>query len=163
MRRRAIVTTLAVLALAAQPVAAASAAPTPAPSPSPTASPSSTAVPRKGDGTLQILTFRGYTEYGSTSPGARWAADFEADTGCRIARLDQVQTREEMTRRLAERSYDVISAGPDLVGSLIEGKQVRQLEPSKIDGYGELSKKLRDLTAKGDKVYGVPYLWGRTS
>lgn len=126
------------------------------------AQPTPTPTPTQSDGTLQILTYRGYAEYGGTSPKINWTGSFEKQTGCRIARLDQVQTPEELAAKAAERSYDVISAGPDLAGSLIADKRVQPIELAKVDGYGELTKRFRDMTTQGGKVYGVPYLWGST-
>ncbi|MFI6293987.1 extracellular solute-binding protein [Nonomuraea sp. NPDC050790] len=158
MNRRTPVLALAVmLATVVSPAGAVHASPTPKPTPA-TAKP--TPTPTQSDGTLQILTYRGYAEYGGTSPKVNWTGTFEKATGCRIARLDQVQTPEEMSDRLRDRPYDVVSAGPELAGRLIADKQALPIELAKVDGYAELSKPLRDLTTSGGKVYGVPYLWG---
>ncbi|MBB5080655.1 extracellular solute-binding protein [Nonomuraea endophytica] len=157
MNRRAPALALAALAVVVSSAGAAQATPTPKPTPA-TAKP--TPTPTQSDGTLQILTYRGYAEYGGTSPKVNWTGTFEKATGCRIARLDQVQTPAEMATRLKERAYDVVSAGPGLAGSLIADKQVLPIELAKVDGYTEVAKPLRDLTTSGGKVYGVPYLWG---
>ncbi|MFI6505699.1 extracellular solute-binding protein [Nonomuraea typhae] len=176
MKRRTPALALAALALVLTSAGAGQAAAIPSPSaskaPSPSATPTSSATPSaKGtpapkatptpsDGTLQILTYRGYAEYGGTSPKVNWVGTFEKETGCRIARLDQVQNREEMEKQLEQRSYDVISAGPDLAGKLIAGKQVSPINQAKVAGYADLSAPLRELTTVGGKVYGVPFLWG---
>ncbi|MFI7451020.1 hypothetical protein ACIBQX_26235 [Nonomuraea sp. NPDC049714] len=148
------------VALAAAALIATTGAAGPSPKPSPSVSPS--ASPTQSDGTLQILTYRGYAEYGGTSPQANWAGPFEKETGCRVARLDTVRTPEEMAARLRERSYDVISAGPALAAAMIEAKQVQPIDTAKIEDYDDLAKPLRELMtdAKTDAVHGVPFLWG---
>ncbi|MER6513184.1 extracellular solute-binding protein [Nonomuraea sp. NPDC001636] len=139
---------------AAQPAAKPSPKPTPSATPSPTAT--------QSDGTLQILTYRGYAEYGGLSPKANWVGSFEKETGCRLARVDTVRTAEEMERAVAaaERPYDLISAGPALAGDLITRKLVQPIDPAKVSGYGDLNERFRDMTKVSGKVYGVPFLWG---
>nr|WP_152992404.1 extracellular solute-binding protein [Nonomuraea pusilla] len=166
-RRRTSVVALAVAALTAGSAAAPApaqaggaraAAPTSTPTPTPTVSP--TPSPTQSDGTLQILTYRGYAEYGGVSSRVNWVGSFEKETGCRIARLETVQTAEEMAARVAQRPYDVISAGPALLGSLVENRQAQPVDPAKIDGWQDIPKRFRDLATVSGKAYGVPYLWG---
>ncbi|MEO3872469.1 extracellular solute-binding protein [Nonomuraea sp. B12E4] len=146
--RRAPTTVVAVSALLATLGAA---GPTPTPSPSPTAT--------QSDGTLRILTYRGYAEYGGISSRVNWVGSFEKETGCRIAKLDTVQTAAEM-EGLAEQPYDVISAGPVLAADLVANKRVQPLDPAKITGYEDIDERFRDMSTVSGKVYGVPYLWG---
>ncbi|MEV4066043.1 extracellular solute-binding protein [Nonomuraea dietziae] len=130
----------------------------PTPSRTPASSPTPTASPSQSDGTLQILTYKGYAESGGAT--TNWVADFESATGCRIARLDTVQTAQEMQDIVGRRAYDVISAGPEVAASLIEAQQVQPIDTARVTGYDELTKQLRDQSEVGGKVYGVPYLWG---
>ncbi|MBB6344805.1 putative spermidine/putrescine transport system substrate-binding protein [Nonomuraea muscovyensis] len=157
MVRRTRVMALAVTALVAGVGAAAPAASSPAKataSPALGPTPTPTASPARSDGTLQILTYRGYADYAGTT------AEFEKITGCRIARFDTVQTADEMKDRAAERPYDVISAGPALAAALVESGQVRPIDTAEVTGYTDLSKRFRDMSVRSGKVYGVPYLWG---
>ncbi|NJP94360.1 extracellular solute-binding protein [Nonomuraea sp. FMUSA5-5] len=128
---------------------------TPKPTPTPTPTPTAT----QSDGTLQILTYRGYAEYGGVSPKVNWVGNFEKETGCRIARLDAVQTAEEMATRVTQRQYDVITAGPVLAADLIAAKQVQPIDPAKVSDYKDLAERFRDMTTVSGKAYGVPYLW----
>ncbi|GAA2389366.1 ABC transporter substrate-binding protein [Nonomuraea africana] len=130
----------------------------PTPTRTPTSTPRPTASPPQSDGTLQILTYKGYAESGGG--GTNWVADFESTTGCRIARLDTVQTAQDMQDRVGQRAYDVISAGPEVAANLIEAQQVQPIDTARVTGYDELTKQLRDQSEVGGKVYGVPYLWG---
>ena len=66
---------------------------------------------------------------------------------------------QALPRRHSQRPYDVISAGPELSDALIDDGQVQQIDTAKVAGYGDLSKRLRQLTEAGGKVYGVPFLW----
>ncbi|MEV0829892.1 extracellular solute-binding protein [Nonomuraea rubra] len=164
-RRRTYALALAAAVLATGTAAAADPAPsttaTTRPSakatPSPTPTPTPTAT--QSDGTLQILTYRGYAEYGGVSPKVNWVGNFEKETGCRIARLDTVQTAEEMAARVTQRPYDVITAGPVLAADLIAAKQVQPIDPAKVSDYEDLAEDFREMTTVSGKAYGVPYLW----
>lgn len=127
----------------------------PSASPTPTPTPSATQL----DGTLQILTYRGYAEYGGVSSRVNWVGSFEKETGCRIARLDIAQTAEELAARVDDRPYDVVTAGPVLAADLIERKWAQPIDPAKVSGYTDLDKRFRDMTTVSGKSYGVPYLW----
>ncbi|MFC7105487.1 hypothetical protein ACFQQB_36715 [Nonomuraea rubra] len=164
-RRRTYALALAAAVLATGTAAAADPAPsttaTTRPSakatPNPTPTPTPTAT--QSDGTLQILTYRGYAEYGGVSPKVNWVGNFEKETGCRIARLDTVQTAEEMADRVTQRPYDVITAGPVLAADLIAAKQVQPIDPAKVSDYEDLAEDFREMTTVSGKAYGVPYLW----
>ncbi|MFI6709660.1 extracellular solute-binding protein [Nonomuraea sp. NPDC050478] len=134
--------------------------PTASPTTSPTASPTPEASPTQSDGTLQILAYRGYAEYGGISPQANWTGTFEKATGCRLARIDTVQTPEEMSARLRTRAYDLVAAGPVVAAEMIEAGQVQAIDTDRVEGYDDIPERLRDLLTVGDTVYGVPFLWG---
>ncbi|TDD40333.1 extracellular solute-binding protein [Nonomuraea terrae] len=155
-RRRTFAVALAVTALAAG-MGAARSTPTPGPSATPTPSPSPSAT--QSDGTLQILTYRGYAEYGGVSPRANWVVPFEKETGCRIARLDIAHSPEDLAAKVDDRPYDVMTAGPVLAADLIEGKKAQPIDTAKVSGYDDLDERFRDMTTVDGKVYGVPYLW----
>lgn len=141
-----------------------------APSPTPTGSAKATPAPSGGpertpgpaEGSLNVLTFRGYVEYGGSDPKVNWLASYQRESGCRVTRLDFARSGEEMARLLEENDYDVVSAPPELAGELIEKKAVAALDPALIPSYTQIPSWLRRLptvTADGTP-YGVPYLWG---
>lgn len=148
------------LALTALGCAGAAQAPSPPTAPPATPSPSPTESAAQSDGTLQILAYRGYAEYGGVSPQANWTGTFEKSTGCRLARIDTVRTPEEMSARLATRAYDLIAAGPVVSAELIEAGKVKPVDTDRVEGYDDIPERLRELFADGDTVYGVPFLWG---
>ncbi|MGJ6960994.1 hypothetical protein ACSDR0_03710 [Streptosporangium sp. G11] len=169
------------LAACAQAGAASAARPVRGPSPSattpvtpavtptsgPGATPAATPVPTpsasigKGEGTLRVLTFQGYVEYGGTSSRVNWLAPFERETGC-VVKLDQVRTSEEMATRFAAGAYDAVSPAPDLAGLLVEQGKVAPLDTALVEDYRRIPKRLRELPGlrEDGRVYGIPYLWG---
>ncbi|MEU8035935.1 extracellular solute-binding protein [Streptosporangium sp. NPDC049078] len=126
-------------------------------SPSPTPSPSI----GEGEGTLRVLTFQGYVEYGGTSSQVNWLTPFERESGC-VVKLDRVRTSEEMAVRFATGAYDAVSPAPDLAGLLVAQGKVAPLETALVDDYRRIPRRLRELPGlrEDGKVYGIPYLWG---
>lgn len=131
----------------------ASKAATPTPTPTPSIG--------EGEGQITVLGYRGYVEYGGTDSRANWVAAFERESGCRVTTLDQVRTPAELAQRYAEKSYDVVSASPELAGLLIGQGKVRQIDTALVPGFHEMPKRLRSLPAytRDGKTYGVPFLW----
>lgn len=149
---------------AAPGMTVARATPVPSAGPSSAGSPRDTgtlAPGRKGEGGVSVLAFRGYAEYGGNDPKVNWVSPFEKRTGCQVT-LTLVGTAEEMADRLAGHTYDVVSASPDIAGELIADGRAAKLDTSRVSAYDDIPAWLRDLPAvkDGDRVYGVPYLWG---
>ncbi|GGK84009.1 spermidine/putrescine ABC transporter substrate-binding protein [Sphaerisporangium melleum] len=131
-----------------------------APPVTPTPSPSPTAL-GPGEGTVTVLTFRGYAEYGGTQPAYNWVTPFERATGCRV-NLRFPAADDQMDKMLAGTAYDVVSAPPEVGGRLVAERKVVPITTSLVPNYDEIPEWLRaqrSVTA-GGQVYGVPYLWG---
>jgi putative spermidine/putrescine transport system substrate-binding protein len=138
------------------------------PTASPTGAPASTPTPSSspkvlgpGEGTVTVLAFRGYAEYGGSDPDVNWVAPFEKSTGCRV-NLRLPQTNDQMDKAVAQTAYDVVSAPPEVAGRLVAEKKVVPLNTSLIPHYDEIPQWLRSQRSvtDGAQVYGVPYLWG---
>lgn len=144
----------------AAPPAPSSAAPSATPT-TPTPTPTPTPTIGESEGMLAVLTYRGYAEYGGTAVRANWVGPFEKETGCRVVALDQVRTPAELAGRFPGKSYDVVSASPELAGRLIDEGRVRRINTSLIPEYADIPKRLRTLPAytRQGNVYGVPFLW----
>ncbi|GAA3810423.1 ABC transporter substrate-binding protein [Sphaerisporangium flaviroseum] len=146
------------------PTATGSDSPSAAP-PSASVSPSPLVSPKALgplEGSVTVLTYRGYAEYGGSDPQFNWVGPFESSTGCRV-NLRFPQASDQMDKFLAQTAYDVVSAPPDIAGRLIAEKKVVPLTTSLIPGYDDIPQWLRSqrsATAGGDQVYGLPYLWG---
>ncbi|MEU8271748.1 extracellular solute-binding protein [Sphaerisporangium sp. NPDC049002] len=142
--------------------AATSQAPAASPSPTPTPSPTpSGRVLGPGEGAVTVLTLRGYAEYGGSDPTFDWVGPFEEKTGCRV-NLRFPQTSDQIDKLLAQTSYDVVSAPPEVGGRLIAEGKVAPLTTSLVPHYDDLPEWLRSQRSVvgGDHVYGVPYVWG---
>ncbi|MFF5206543.1 extracellular solute-binding protein [Streptosporangium sp. NPDC000396] len=135
--------------------------PGPSSSSAPSPSPSPSASIGESEGTLRMLTFQDHVEYGAASSKVDWLTPFERQTGCRV-RLDRVETSVEMAEQFSRTPYDVVSPSPDLAGRLMAEGKVATIDTGLIEAYKDIPKRLRELPAvrRGDRVYGVPYLWG---
>nr|MBO2475931.1 ABC transporter substrate-binding protein [Actinomycetales bacterium] len=144
--------------------AASSATPSPpsAPAPGPARSPLASIGP--GEGEVSVLAPGGYAEWGGTDPKVNWISGFEKSTGCKVTLRSYDPERSEEPGGFDPGSFDVIAAPPQVSGRLIAEGKVAPLNTGLIDGYGEIPKRLRTLPAvrQGDRVYGVPFLWGIT-
>ncbi|MET8139048.1 extracellular solute-binding protein [Sphaerisporangium sp. NPDC005288] len=144
--------------------AASSAAATPSPSSSPT--PAATPSPAvttlgPGEGSVTVLSYRGYAEYGGTDPAYNWVGRFETTTGCRV-NLRFPASDDQLDTMAAGTAFDVVSAPPQVGGRLIAERKVAPITTSLLRNYGEIPSWLRSQRAitAGSQVYGVPYLWG---
>ncbi|MFC5753369.1 ABC transporter substrate-binding protein [Actinomadura rugatobispora] len=114
-----------------------------------------------GEGSLTLVTLPGYMENGGNDPRVDWVTPFEERTGCKVS-WKVARDSQEMTGLMQNRSrrYDGVAAPPEVTGPLIAGEHAAPVNPNLVDGYKRLEPRLRNLLKKGDKVYGVPYVWG---
>ncbi|MBB5628574.1 extracellular solute-binding protein [Sphaerisporangium krabiense] len=135
---------------------------TPSASVSGTASPSpSRTAPGRGEGTVTVVAYRGYAEYGGSDSAVNWVGEFERNTGCRV-NLRYAQNADELDKLVSGGDYDAVAAPPQVAGRLIAEKKAAALTTSLIPRYQQIPEWLRTqpaITAEG-RVYGVPYLWG---
>jgi putative spermidine/putrescine transport system substrate-binding protein len=117
--------------------------------------------PSKYEGTLDIVSWQGYIERGSTDPRFDWVTAFEKNTGCKV-RVTPAGTSDEIVALMNEGSFDLVIASGDASLRLIYAGRVREIDPAKIHGWESIDARLRDApwhTVNG-KHYGVPYQWG---
>jgi putative spermidine/putrescine transport system substrate-binding protein len=114
-----------------------------------------------GEGQLNLVAFPGYVQSGTNDPKVDWVTPFTNRTGCKV-NLKAVTSPQQMVALMSDskRRYDGVSAPPETAGQLIAARQVAQLNPALVDAYPDLQPRLRALTRKGGKVYGVPFAWG---
>lgn len=115
----------------------------------------------QGEGTLNLVTWPGYIENGSSDPLVDWVTPFEARTKCKVS-VKYAATAQEMVDLMSneERRYDGVLAPPEVAGQLIAADQVAPVNPDLISGYKDLSRELRGQLTKDEKVHGVPFVWG---
>jgi putative spermidine/putrescine transport system substrate-binding protein len=115
----------------------------------------------QGEGILNLVTWSGYTENGTSDPRVDWVTPFEQRTQCKV-NIKYASSGADMVAQMSNpsRRYDGIAAPPEVAGQLIAAKQVLQINSDLVDGYKDLQPRLRGLLKKGGKVYGVPFVWG---
>lgn len=107
--------------------------------------------------TLSLLVWEGYADPSFLRP-------FEQRCHCKVA-ASYMGSDDELVAKLrggSAANYDVISPSSDVATMIAHSGLVVPLDLSKIGSYQQLSWKLRSLplVRVGDKVYGVPFMWG---
>ena len=107
-----------------------------------------------GEGTVNIVSWAGYVEDGSTDPAVDWVSDFEAATGCQVNNKIGA-TSDEMVTLMKSGDYDVVSASGDASLRLIYGGDVAPVNTDLVSNYKDIFEGLK-LKA-WNSVNGVPY------
>src|SRR5713226_9544702 len=107
--------------------------------------------------TLSLLVWEGYAD-------ASFVRGFEEAHRCKIV-ASYMGSSDELVAKLrggSASNYDVISPSSDVATMIATSGLAAPLDPSKLPSYPQLSPKLRalPLVRAGDKVYGVPFMWG---
>jgi putative spermidine/putrescine transport system substrate-binding protein len=114
-----------------------------------------------GEGQVGIVAWAGYIERGETDKAYDWVTEFEKKTGCKVS-VKTAATSDEMVALMNEGGFDLVTASGDASLRLIAGKQVQEIDISKIPSWNAVDKRLQDAPwhTVGGKHYGVPYQWG---
>jgi putative spermidine/putrescine transport system substrate-binding protein len=115
----------------------------------------------KGEGSLQLVTWAGYAEDGSTDPNYNWVSKFETDSGCKVD-VKIGNTSDEMFQLMQSGAYDGVSASGDSSVRLIDAGLVAPVNTSLITNYADISPFLKDTdyNSSDGKNYGIPHGWG---
>jgi putative spermidine/putrescine transport system substrate-binding protein len=119
-----------------------------------TASPSMITKAGKGEGSLNLIAWEGYTQ-------PQWVKPFTKATGCKV-RAKYGGSSDEMVTLMRTGQYDAVSASGDASLRLIFGKDVRSIDPALIPDYKNFSGALKSPphnTVKGVH-YGISLQWG---
>ncbi len=106
----------------------------------PAATSSSANVPQsigKGEGTLNLIAWVGYTEDGSTDPKFDWVHPFEQQTGCQV-KVKYDDTSDQMVNDMRQSGgtlYDGVSASGDATNRLIAHGDVAPVNVKLIPGW----------------------------
>src|SRR5438128_9761348 len=107
--------------------------------------------------TLSLLVWEGYAD-------PSFVRGFEEAHRCKIvaAYMGSSDALVAKLRGGSASNYDVISPSSDVATMIATSGLAAPLDPSKLPSYPQLSPKLRalPLVRAGDKVYGVPFMWG---
>jgi putative spermidine/putrescine transport system substrate-binding protein len=122
----------------------------------------------EGEDQLNIISWAGYIEDGSTDPAYDWVTQFEEDTGCQVENKI-AGTSDEMVALMQEGSgFDLVTASGDASNRLIVGGTVQEINLGLIPSYDTVDERLQEapwhtVDTDGDGTaehYGVPYQWG---
>ncbi len=120
-----------------------------------------------GEGQVDIISWAGYIERGTTDPAFDWVTDFEAATGCMVNNKTAA-TSDEMVALMNEGRFDLVTASGDASLRLIAGGRVQPINTDLIASWGTVDERLQSaawhtVDTDGDGTtehYGVPYQWG---
>src|SRR3989454_9765880 len=112
---------------------------------------------RKKEESLSLLVWEGYAD-------PAFVRAFEESHHCKVS-ASYMGSSDELVAKLrggSASNYDVISPSSDVATMIATSGLAAPLDPSKLPSYPQLSPKLRalPLVRAGDKVYGVPFMWG---
>jgi putative spermidine/putrescine transport system substrate-binding protein len=108
----------------------------------------------KGEGSLNLIAWDGYTQ-------PQWVKPFVKATGCKV-KTKVGNTSDEMVTLMRTGQYDAVSASGDASLRLILGKDVRAIDPKLIPDFNNFIPQLKSPghnTVKGVH-YGISLQWG---
>jgi len=108
----------------------------------------------KGEGSLNLIAWEGYTQ-------PQWVKPFTKATGCKV-RAKYGGSSDEMVTLMRTGQYDAVSASGDASLRLILGKDVRAIDPKLIPDFKNFIPQLKSPshnTVKGVH-YGISLQWG---
>jgi putative spermidine/putrescine transport system substrate-binding protein len=125
----------------------------------------------KGEGSLKLIAWAGYTEDGTTEGYEEydWVTPFEDKTGCQVdvTYADSSDQMVQLMRQGGGSEYDGVSASGDATNRLIAGGDVGAVDPKL---FPEMKNVIAPLNPDGGTntshyivdghVYGTPYMYG---
>jgi putative spermidine/putrescine transport system substrate-binding protein len=112
----------------------------------------------KSEGEVDLVSWAGYVEDGSTDPNVDWVSDFEKQTGCDV-KNKVAGTSDEMVQLMRQGGYDGVSASGNATARLVEGGDVAPVNVDLVPNYQDVFSDLKDQpynTFDGTN-YGVPH------
>jgi putative spermidine/putrescine transport system substrate-binding protein len=112
----------------------------------------------KGEGKLNLISWAGYVENGSTDPSVDWVTPFEKKTGCKVS--DKIAgTSDEMVDLMRTGQYDGVSASGNASARLVDGGDVDPVNVDLVPNYKTVFSDLKDQPYNTfDGVhYGIPH------
>ncbi|MEV6344698.1 ABC transporter substrate-binding protein [Actinoplanes sp. NPDC051851] len=111
-----------------------------------------------GEGEVDIVSWAGYVEDGTTDKTVDWVTPFEKETGCQVNNK-VAATSDEMVTLMKTGDYDVVSASGDASLRLIYGGDVAPVNTDLIANYKDVFDGLKNKTwnSVDGTAYGVPH------
>jgi putative spermidine/putrescine transport system substrate-binding protein len=108
----------------------------------------------RGEGTVNIVAWAGYVEYGQDSKTVDWVTPFTRQTGCKV-NLKVAGTSDEMVALMKTGQYDTVSASGDATLRLIAGGDVAPVNTALVPNYANIYPALKNQP--WNSVAGTPY------
>jgi putative spermidine/putrescine transport system substrate-binding protein len=114
-----------------------------------------------GEGQVNIVSWAGYVEDGTTDPSVNWVKPFEQATSCKVNNK-LAATSDEMVSLMKTGEYDVVSASGDATLRLIYGGDVAPVNTDLLTNYKDIFDflKLQKWNSVDGVSYGMPHGWG---
>jgi putative spermidine/putrescine transport system substrate-binding protein len=111
-----------------------------------------------GEGTVNVVSWAGYVEDGTTDKAVDWVTGFEKETGCQVNNKI-AGTSDEMVTLMKTGEYDVVSASGDASLRLIYGGEVAPVNTDLIANYKDVFDGLKNQkwNSVDGASYGVPH------
>jgi putative spermidine/putrescine transport system substrate-binding protein len=112
----------------------------------------------KSEGEVDLISWAGYVEDGSTDPKVDWVSDFEKQTGCQV-KNKVADTSDQMVTLMRQGGYDGVSASGNATARLVEGGDVSPVNVDLVPNYKTVFSDLKDQpynTFDGTH-YGIPH------
>jgi putative spermidine/putrescine transport system substrate-binding protein len=111
-----------------------------------------------GEGEVNIVSWAGYVENGSTDKAVDWVTGFEKDTGCKVNNK-VAGTSDEMVTLMKTGDYDVVSASGDASLRLIYAGDVAPVNTDLVPNYKDIfdGLKLKPWNSVSGVSYGIPH------
>ena len=108
----------------------------------------------KDEGQVNLVTWAGYVEDGSTDPKVNWVTPFEKATGCQTT-VKVAGSSDEMVTLMRTGGYDGVSASGDASRRLVAGGDVAPVNVDLVPNYADVVPALKDQPY--NTVDGVHY------
>ncbi|WP_221323169.1 ABC transporter substrate-binding protein [Actinoplanes sp. L3-i22] len=111
-----------------------------------------------GEGTVNIVSWAGYVEDGTTDKSVDWVTPFEKETGCQVNNK-VAATSDEMVTLMKTGDYDVVSASGDASLRLIYGGDVAPVNTDLVANYQDIFDGLKNKAwnSVDGVAYGIPH------
>jgi putative spermidine/putrescine transport system substrate-binding protein len=111
-----------------------------------------------GEGQVNLISWPGYVEDGSSDKSVDWVHPFEKATGCMV-KNHAAGTSDEMVNLMKTGQYDAVSASGDATLRLIAAGSVQPINTKLIPSYKDVfpGLKMKPWNSVNGVAYGVPH------
>ncbi|MGI5142084.1 MULTISPECIES: ABC transporter substrate-binding protein [unclassified Streptomyces] len=110
------------------------------------------------EGLLNLISWAGYVEAGSSDPKADWVTPFEKQTGCQVHNKVAASS-DEMVKLMKTGAYDSVSASGDASLRLIASGQAAPVNTDLVPNYKDVFFGLKNQSwnSVDGTAYGIPH------